>query len=50
MVMQMVTLGNAFCKSTRDTKSPNSQLWMNLSNHSYILTMQNIKNEFLKYR
>ena len=49
MVKRMVTRGNAFCKSTGDTKTSNWQLLINLSAHSYILTVSSIKNEFLKY-
>ena len=39
----MVTCGNVFYKNTGDTKRPNSQLWMNISVHSYILTVQHLK-------
>ena len=49
MVTRVLSRGNTFYKSTKDTKRKNWQLWMNLSAHSYILTAQNINNEFLKY-
>ena len=41
----MATRDNSFYKSTRDIKQPNCQLWTNIGAHSYILTVENIKNE-----